>query len=202
MPDNSKNLTLVFCLLLCVSVANGQDQRYSKLPAGTIIGIDMMDTRNFTLLDYKRIFQQSPTPTPEELIGTWRGVNKGVATLAGFKQFIKEIEPHGCATFGVNVQVHQVSNQCLRCMGWQPKFDDNGMVEKRGRFEIKQNGGFAAGRGLEFSYRDGGNPKMDASKLLVDKVVKINDNTMLGRASARFGLVRIPVAFFVLERIH
>lgn len=170
---------------------------------GAVFGVDMMDTRNFSLLDYRRILVNGETPTVEELRGRWRGVNKGVVTLVGYGQFIKEIGIEGEACFGDNVQVHQVSAECLRALGWQPKIAASGLVERRGRFQIKPADGRGPyGHAATFSYRDGGNPKSDPVRLLVDKVVKVDENHLLGRATARFGLIDIPLAYFMLERIE
>jgi hypothetical protein len=38
--------------------------------------------------------------------------------------------------------------------------------------------------------------------LIVDKVVKIDENHLLGRAVARIGLVQVPLAYFMLERAN
>lgn len=170
-------------------------------------GVDLMDTRNFRLIDYRRMFKAGRAPTVAEMQGRWRGVNKGVVNLAGYNQFIKEIGLTGDVCLGDNVQVHQVSNDILRCMGWQPKIDECGQIERRGTFKIYGPGGRdgiggrAFRHGAKFSYRDGGNPRGDASKLLVDRVVMIDCNHMLGRATAKFGPINIPLAYFVLERI-
>ena len=179
----------------------GQDDSCGE--PGALVGVDLMDTRNFTLLDYRRMFMNGATPCAHELQGHWRGVNKGIATWIGYRQFIKEIQPCGEVYFGDNIQVHQVSNQCLRCMGWQPKVECDGSLERKGKFAVQPadcRGPF--GHGIIFSYRDGGNPKRDPSRLLVDKVVKIDDNHLLGRAVAKVGLMRIPLAYFMLERVE
>lgn len=164
---------------------------------------EMMDTQNFTLLQYRRLFRQGTTPAPHELVGVWRGVNKGIVELAGYRQFIKEITPTGNVIIGDNIQVHQVSSQMLESMGWQPKFEPNGELERRGKFMVQPPQGIGAFRkGIVFSYRDGGNPPGDAARLLVDKVVKLDDDHLLGRATANFGPLQIPLAYFVLERVH
>ncbi len=172
---------------------------------------DIMDTRNNRLIDYRRMFKHGRTPTPAELQGMWRGVNKGIVTLVGYKQFVKEIQPCGSILIGDNIQVHQVSNDMLRCFGWQPKIQTDGQIERLGKFVVKppksstrlghrRLSPFA--HGAEISYRDGGNDPHDPVRLLVDRIVMIDDNHVLGRATAKFGLVQIPLAYFVLERIQ
>lgn len=165
--------------------------------------VDLMDTRNFRLIDYRRMFMNGRTPDPAELVGHWRGVNKGIVELVGYKQFIKEITPNGLCLSGDNIQVGQVNNSLLRSMGWQPKVDWNtGQLERNGRFAIKgPNGRGKFGHGAVFSYREGGNRLTDPANLLVDKVVMIGPNHVLGRVTANFGPVHIPLAYFVLERM-
>ena len=40
---------------------------------------DILDTRKYSLLDYRRMFSNGRTPEPHEMVGYWRGVNKGIA---------------------------------------------------------------------------------------------------------------------------
>jgi hypothetical protein len=171
---------------------------------GCTCGVDLMDVRNFSLLDYRRMFKRGRTPTAAELQGRWRGVNKGLVRLAGMKQFIKEIQPCGSIMLGDNIQVHQVSDDLLRCCGWQPKaaapprklsFND--------RFVVKPpNGRGPFGKGVIFSYKAAAKRRLDPSRLVVDKVVVVDCDHLLGRATVRVGLINVPVAYFMLERIH
>ena len=171
-------------------------------------GFDIMDTRNFRLIDYRRMFKRGRTPTPDQMQGLWRGVNKGIVTLVGYKQFVKEIQPCGTVLFGDNIQVHQVSNDVLRCIGWQPKVQGDGQLERQGKFVVKPPDrrrrliGAAFSHGAVISYRDGGNDRRDPIRLLVDRVVMIDNNHMLGRATANFGPIQIPLAYFMLERVQ
>jgi hypothetical protein len=168
---------------------------------------DWMDTRNFRLIDYRRLFVQCEPPTPNELVGKWRGVNKGIVTLVGYRQFIKEVQPSEQVLIGDNIQVEQVSHELLRCCGWQPRFDESGELQRKGKFIIYPPGRrvlqipTAFDHGAEINYRNGGNRKSDPVRLLVDRVVKIDDNHLLGRAIAKFGLIHVPLAYFVLERV-
>ncbi len=161
-----------------------------------------MKVKNYSLLDYRRMFMTHRAPTSAELQGTWRGVNKGIVRLAGIKQFVKEIQPCGSVMFGDNIEVNQVSEQMLRCAGWQPKVDRRtGMLKRNGKYMVQSpnfRGPF--GHGVTFSYRDGGNRRGDFRRLIVDKVVLLDQDHLLGRASVRIGLIQIPVGYFVLER--
>lgn len=166
--------------------------------------VDVMDTRNFTLLDYRRMFSEGRTPTSDELIGQWRGVNKGIVELVGYRQFIKEITPTPCDLRGDNVTVEQVSNDLLRSMGWAPIAGppEDGYVSRIGAFQIQEPRGVGKFKhGAIFSYRDGANERTDPARLLVDKVVVLDRNHLLGRVTANFGPVRIPLSYFTLERI-
>ena len=165
---------------------------------------DLMDTSNFRLKDYRRMFKEGQTPCSADLVGYWRGVNKGIVELAGYKQFIKEILPQDCELSGDNIMVHQVSNDLLRCCGWQATSDSNSPdgLKRKGKFAIQGAGGIGPFKhGVVFSYRKGKNRKADPVRLLVDRVVKIDENHLLGRVTANFGPLRIPLAYFVLERI-
>ena len=171
--------------------------------AGQSAALDLMDPRNFKLRDYRQMFLSGSTPTPQDLIGTWRGVNKGIVTLLGFKQFVKEIQPTACGLYGENIRVEQVANECLRQIGWQPKPDKSGNLQYHDRFQIQpQDCKGKFGHGIIFSYRDGGNRKLAPSRVLVDRVVKIDPNHLVGRVIVRTLGGPIPVAYFVLERVN
>lgn len=167
--------------------------------------VDIMDTRNFTLLDYRKMFKEARTPAPQELVGRWRGVNKGIVELVGYRQFIKEIVPTECELTGDNIQVKQVSNDMLRAIGWAPiaGMPEEGYVSRLGYFQVQPPRGKGTFKhGAIFSYRDGANQKSDPVRLLVDKVVVLDRNHLLGRVTANFGLVRIPLSYFTLERVR
>ena len=169
---------------------------------------DIMDTTGHGLLYYRRIMRQGTTPTVQELNGQWRGVNRGIVEVAGYNQFIKDIRPQNGRWQGDNIQVKQVKSHQVRYSGWQPVIKKSTMgynptVERRGQFAVRgpnYRGPF--GHGADFSYRDGGNPKNDPARLLQDRVTKIDDNHMIGRATANFGPIRIPLSYFVLERVE
>lgn len=207
LPDPLRNATGLCALIfwLWSGVTAGQSDFYRQQrdkPPGTVIGVDWMDTRNFSLLDYRRMLVNGVAPTPNELQGRWRGVNDGIVRLAGYRQFIKEIGTTGEIEFGENVKVHQLSNQCLRALGWQPKLNADGTVAREGRFRIKAPSGRGRlGHAALFSYRDSGNPGSDPARLLVDRVVRIDQDHLLGLVTAKFGPVEIPLAYFMLERI-
>ena len=164
---------------------------------------DLMATDQHSLLQYRRMFRNGTTPSAHELTGQWNGVNKGIVQIAGYGQFIKDINvrPNG-QIYGDNIQVGQTKPGQVRLDGWQPNYDLRSKdYERRGSFLVQQaNGRGFFGHGTTLSYADGGNPQGDPARLLMDQVVQIDGNHMLGRAVAKFGPFKIPLAYFVLER--
>ena len=164
---------------------------------------DVMATDQHTLLQYRRMYRNGTTPNAHELIGQWNGVNKGIVQVAGYGQFIKDIQVvNNGQIYGDNIQVSQVNPGLVRFNGWQPRYDlATKDYERRGKFHVQTPTGRGFfGRGSTFSYRDGGNAPNDPARLLLDQVVRIDEHHMLGRAVAKFGPFEIPLAYFVLER--
>jgi len=165
---------------------------------------DVMAIEQHSLFEYRRMYRRGVSPQPHELVGKWNGVNKGIVELVGYKQFIKDIRPDATGQlYGDNIQVTQVKPNRLRIDNtWQQKYDFRTKdYERRGAFGVQRPDGRGFfGHGSTFSYKDGDNPKNDPADLLVDQVVRIDDNHMLGRAVAKFGPFKIPLAYFVLER--
>jgi hypothetical protein len=163
-----------------------------------------MHVGNYGLLQYRRMMKFNRAPHPHELLGSWRGINKGVATVAIDQQFIKRFYLHHGQVYGDNVTVHQVPHHQLATRGWCPVLDSRtGQPFTQGRFRVECPQGIGHFRhGLVLNYRAGGNPHRDPSRVIWDQLVKLDDNHMLGRATVRAGLAKIPVAFFVLERIE
>ena len=137
-----------------------------------------MATNQHTLLQYRRMYRNGTTPNPHELVGQWNGVNKGIVQIAGYGQFVKDIQVVGNGQiYGDNIQVSQVKPGQVRLDGWQPKFDHRTSdYERRGRFHVQPaNGRGFFGHGTTLSYADGGNPQGDPARLLLDQVVRIDE---------------------------
>jgi hypothetical protein len=153
------------------------------------------------LLEYRRMMRSGQTPHPSELVGSWKGVNTGIATVAIDKQFIKRFSVVGSQVYGDNVSVPQSRS---RQLPWRSKHSSHAHIAKksRGKFMVEPAGGRGAFRhGLRLNYRAGDNRPLDPANLIHDRVVKLDDNRMLGRATVKIGPLQIPVAYFVLERI-
>jgi len=161
-----------------------------------------MDVDRHSLRYYRNLMRCGQTPKPEEMVGMWRGVNKGVATVAIDRQFIKEFYYVNGCLYGDNISVCQVQACALPHAGWQPRIDPcTGEIQRQGRFAVECPQGCGPFRhGMVLNYAAGGNGR-NPSRRVWDQVVKLDDNHLLGRATIRVGFVKIPVAFFVLERI-
>ena len=96
-------------------------------------------------------------PQPHELQGTWRGVNKGVATIAIDKRFIKEFQSVNGQIYGDNIDVNQ------RTGGWEPILDRRtGGIKRQGKFLVQRPRGIGPfGNGAVLNYSKGGNRKLD-----------------------------------------
>ena len=179
---------------------------YSNSNSGpsTILTHPSMNVSNYRLLQYRRMMTQHAAPHPSELQGTWRGINKGIATVAIDEQFVKRFYVEGGKIYGDNVSVHQLPHERLRQSGWQPIQDSSTAKRKRsGKFLVQDPQRFGPFRhGVVLNYRKGGNRKLDPTRLIEDKLVKLDDNHMLGRATAKFGPIKIPLSYFVIERIQ
>ena len=141
--------------------------------------------------------RNSPAPNPCELQGQWRGVNKGIATIAIDKRFIKEFVNVNGQIYGDNIDVRQNS------LSYDTIPDPRtGSIKRQGKYLVQRPHGIGPFKhAVVLNYRKGGNRKLDPSKLIYDRVVKLDDNHMLGRATAKFGPIQIPLAYFVLQRV-
>jgi hypothetical protein len=144
--------------------------------------------------------ERKPAPELDELAGAWNGINKGLGpALAGLTQDVKVFDDNGCCVRGYNRLVHQVPICKLSCHGWESQIDS-------ATCEPKTMGNFVAiapqckCSPLKLDYTQADNPWYDPSKLLIDDIVKIEPNLLLGRARAQVGIFDIPVAYFVLFR--
>ena len=156
-----------------------------------------LNTENYSLLQYRLIMINSPAPDPFELQGMWRGVNKGIATVAIDKRFIKDFQNVNGQIYGDNIDVRQGNRS------WETIQDRRtGSVKRQGKFLVQRPSGSGPFRhGVFLNYSKGGNRKLDPANLISDRLVKLDDNHMLGRATVKLGPIRIPLAYFVLQRV-
>lgn len=156
-----------------------------------------LETEKYSLLEYRRMMIKHSAPHPSELQGTWQGTNKGIATLAIDKRFVKDFRAQNGQVYGDNVKVQQGQRD-----GWAPIQDQQtGAIDRGGKFLVQSPHGIGAFRhGAVLNYNQGGNRRLDPANLISDRVVKLDDNHMLGRAVAKFGPFEIPLSYFVLQR--
>jgi hypothetical protein len=137
--------------------------------------------------------------------GTWRGLNRGLGpALLGISQFTKQMCACGCVGHGDNITIKQVDPACWSCRNqWQPVYRADGTLERGGRYVIKpRTTSKRSEQAAELNYGEANNPKGDASRFLVDKIVKIDDQFLLGQAIYKVGLAQVTVSYFVLERCN
>lgn len=141
-----------------------------------------------------------PAPSIDMLEGRWHGINKGVGAAAiGLTQDIKVFSVNGPCPKGHNVAVHQVALDELDCRGFQPKISPLTCCEKTmGNFVIVAP--CATCEPLKLDYTQAENSPTDPSRWLVDELVMIDHDMLLGKAYVQVGRSRMPVAFFVLVR--
>ncbi len=100
---------------------------------------------------------------------------------------------------GYNIQVHQVGLCDLECHGFKP-------VTERGSCEPKTMGNFvihapaAYCKPMLLDYTAADNPLTDPSRVLIDEIVVLDDNLLLGRANIKLRDSLMPIAYFVLYR--
>jgi hypothetical protein len=146
------------------------------------------------------LMKTQPAPDLNTISGSWYGINKGLGpALAGITQDIKVFNACGECVQGHNIVVHQVPISELGCRGWRPELDPTTCQPKRvGNFVAV--GPQCYGDPVQLDYTIAENPWYDPSKILIDELVVIDSDLMLGRADAKIGNSRIPIAYFVLFR--
>lgn len=146
------------------------------------------------------LMASQPAPSVEMLDGRWHGINKGVGAAAiGLTQDIKVFSVRGSCLKGHNVAVHQVGIEQLACRGFQPKINPLTCCEKTmGNFVIQPP--CKTCQPLKLDYTQADNSPLDPSRWLVDELVMIDHDMLLGKAYTKMGQHLMPVAFFVLTR--
>lgn len=149
-----------------------------------------------------QLIQQGQGPDPETMDGPWLGINKGcAAACVGWIQDIKVFQTSNGCRSGYNVAVHQVPISRLECDGWEPKTKLlSDQPKTLGKFCVLEPK--CPCLPLKLDYTQAGNPCYDPSHVLVDDLVLIQENLVLGKASAMIAGKKIGVAYFVLIKPH
>lgn len=159
-----------------------------------------LDLASHSAVELESMMNRYPAPSIEMLEGRWHGINKGVGPAAiGLTQDIKVFNVNGQCLRGHNVAVYQVSIGELACEGFQPKINHlTGCEKTMGNFVIVPPVSSCAPLKLDYSIAD--NSPLARSRWLVDELVMIDHDMLLGRAYTKLGQHLMPVAFFVLVR--
>ncbi len=146
------------------------------------------------------LMARQPAPPVDILHGRWHGINKGVGAAAiGLTQDIKVFDVHASQGKGHNVAVYQVAMDQLSCRGFQPKTNWlTGCEKTMGDFIIQPP--CSSCEPLKLDYTQAHNSLVDPSRVLVDELVMMDHDLLLGRAHAKVGQHLVPVAYFVLMR--
>ena len=158
-------------------------------------GVSMVTLAGASKRQLREWMQNRPPPTLQEMNGTWRGLNRGVGpAMLGFSQFAKHMCANCGSGHGDNITIKQVgpSGWCTE-QNWRAIRKD-GKLDRSGNYVIETH------QGLMLNYGAAENPRCDPSRFLVDKIVKLNDRFLLGKAVYKVGLAKVTVAYFVLER--
>ncbi len=154
--------------------------------------------------ELSRMMDKLPSPSPDELIGTWYGVNKGHgAAWLGIHQDVKVFYRCDAGMRGHNILVEQVALEDLAESGWRPKRNwlhdeplamGNFVIDQR---DCKRRQGTDQ---LLLDYGLAQNKALDPSRFLVDELVVVEPGLMLGRVRMKLGPIECPIAYFVLSR--
>lgn len=152
--------------------------------------------------ELESMMSRYPAPSVEMLDGRWHGINKGIGAAAiGITQDIKVFNINSRCLKGHNVAVYQVGINDLPCNGFQPKINPlTGCEKTMGNFVIVPASCTCEPLKLDYTIAD--NSMCDPSRWLVDELVMIDHDMLLGRAYTKIGKHMMPVAFFVLVRAH
>lgn len=178
-----------------------------NLRAKVLIPRESAQSRGFKIASLSNrelyhLMETRPAPDIGTISGKWNGINKGVGSaMMGLTQDVKVLEGDSCVT-GYNILVKQVSIKDLPCRGFQPELDPETCQPKTmGNFvAVAPNCCGKLGHTVKLDYTIAENPWYDPSRFLIDEIVAIDDDILLGRATANIGTMYIPVAYFVLTR--
>jgi hypothetical protein len=169
---------------------------------------------NHSYDELNRCVEQGVGPSMDEMSGPWLGINKGVAaTTVGWMQDVKVFGyPNETGRqCGFNVAVHQVPIDDLCRCGW--RYQRDGQTNKPitlGNFVVDTTSCQSQcrpvseirghNRPLRLDYRVAENKCLDPSRVLIDDLVRVDHDIVLGRASVCVRDRLVPIAFFTLFR--
>lgn len=208
---------LIFCVVStgCQSLSNIRDRTGARLSflswnmrSVVATPYEAKHSRAFQIASLSNrelddLMSCKPAPDLQSLEGSWKGINKGMgAAFLGLTQDVKSFQTNGECVHGYNNMVYQVPIRDLSCRGWRFVRDpDTCKPKTMGNFIAVQRCDGDTHKPLtRLDYTQATNPWYDPSRFLIDELVVIDDDVLLGRANAKIGLVEIPIAYFVLFR--
>lgn len=165
-------------------------------------GVTMTTVTGARKRSLREIMRTFPAPTRDEMHGRWRGLNKGVGpAMLGISQFAKEFVTLADCPYGDNITIRQCPPESwCSANAWQP-LTKAGALDRHGNYVIKSPGGRGPFRhAVELNYGEARNPPGSPERFIVDKLVKLDEDHLLGYAMFQLGKVRFPGFYFVLER--
>ena len=151
------------------------------------------------------LVRNGASPTLPEMDGLWYGFNTGrIPERLGFSQFIKDLRTNSDNPTGSNVRVHQVARSQLNSgNGWRPRFDaDPNQLKREGTFAVLPPDGIGEfGHAAKGVYALGRNPVLYPGNHIRTRIVKLDDDFMVGQSTLRVGIRYVHAGFFVLQRM-
>jgi hypothetical protein len=154
--------------------------------------------------DLERVFAGCAAPAPSALVGSrYLGYNcPAWAEALRIRTFLKGFESAGETVLGHNIPVRQSGLDGE----WQP-LPSAGAPRRFGFFRVEVVGlapGGADRGSLLFDYDVPENPRFGVTRSIRDHVVALEPGSadlLLGKAYLAIGPTRVPVSFFLLERV-
>ncbi len=170
-------------------------------PARRAAALDLIEVVTWSPERLEASLRCAHGPDPDLIAGwEWNGYNVPFVTrLLGFRKFKKGFLPAGDLLCGYNVKVQQQGGPLD---SWVPVHDASGKPVHHGFFDVHTPVApdDAYPNALLIDYDCGRNPTGDPSGLLRDYLVALGPHTLLGKAYAALGSLRIPISYFVLQR--
>jgi hypothetical protein len=176
-------------------------EAHSELPSAEYLRLGALPSK-----ELETLMLRGEAPDPERLAGwEFRGTNVAAFTkLLGIKKFIKGFYRSSAGQLlGYNIPVVQdaVTEPWRYKHGESPRrfgFYRVDPVDPAARDNAYLNS-------LLLDYGRGGNHELDPTSTLRDYLVRVErgaDDLLLGKAFVAVGPLRVPVGFFVLERLR
>ena len=166
-------------------------------------GVSLISVAGARKRELRHIMKTFPPPCREDLHGVWIGLNRGVGpALLGISQFAKEFWTIDTNPHGDNITMIQCDPEHWGCAcAWKPQLDA-GALDRHGNYRVIRSRcrlPFRDAVELDYSLAPNGR---SPERFIVDQLVQIDGNHLLGFAMVQLGKLRIGGFYFVLRRVH